>query len=235
MVYSRENPSPQYDLLLKYYKQMHQDGYAQIRGETTVKKEGKDSFPGKKTLYFASKIRTLLLRNEAKTCLDYGAGKAVLYSKNATIEDAASGKKYAGLQQFWGLDEAHTWEPGLDDGGPKGTFDAVICIDVLEHCYAADLPWIVEELFSLARSCVFLNIACYPAQAMLPNGENVHISVRSSEWWTGFIAVISAKFPHIDYLVCCAVGNALGEKETVWLKRPEFPASIEGEPVLTTA
>ncbi len=150
------------------------------------------------------------------------------------ITDKASGTKFKGLKAYWGIEEVTTWEPGLDNGAPKGIYDGVICVDVLEHCYAADLPWILEEIFSLARDCVFLNVACYPAQAILPNGENVHISVRSAEWWRGAIAVISAKYPSIDFVLCCTTGNALGKKQHEWIVTSDFPASIDRTPILTT-
>ena len=232
--YSRQSPSPQYSILLNYYRQMHSDGYQQVRNEEIVQKKGADAFPGKKTLQFVGPIRDLFVKHAVKTCLDYGAGKGSHYSDSVVITDNASGKEYKGLKAFWELSDVETWEPGLELESPKGSFDGVICVDVLEHCFAADLPWIVDEIFSLAEKCVFLNIACYPAQAILPNGENVHISVRAPEWWDGLIAATCSKHPGIDYVACCTVGSALGNKQHVWIKHPAFPIAVEGTPALTT-
>ena len=206
----------------------------QSRKGFSAKKEARDAFPGKKTLEFASKIRSLFQHHGVKTCLDYGAGKASHYADSVLLKDNTSGTEFNGLKAYWGIEEVTTWEPGLDNDDPKGTYDGVICVDVLEHCYAADLPWILEEIFSLARGCVFLNVVCYPAHSLLPNGENVHISVRSAEWWRGAIAVISAKYPSIDFVLCCTTGVVAGKRQYEWIAKPDFPAAIDGAPVLTT-
>ena len=42
---------------------------------------------------------------------------------------------------------------------------------------------IVAEIFSYARRFVYVNVACYPAEKRLPNGENAHCTVRPPEWW----------------------------------------------------
>lgn len=138
-VYSRRTPSPQYQVLVDFYQRMHSDGYNQIQQGAVFKKEGQDAFSGKKTLQFASQIKDLFQRNGVKACLDYGAGKASHYFDSVLITDKASGTEFNGLKAYWGIEEVTTWEPGLDNDGPKGIYDGAICVDVLEHCYAADL------------------------------------------------------------------------------------------------
>ena len=53
--------------------------------------------------------------------------------------------------------------------------DLVLCFDVLEHIFINDIPWVLKELFENAKQCVIINVACYKAAALLPNGENAHI------------------------------------------------------------
>ena len=36
---------------------------------------------------------------------------------------------------------------------------------------------------SLTKKITFINIASYPAVALLPNGNNVHINIQSYYWW----------------------------------------------------
>ena len=55
-----------------------------------------------------------------------------------------------------------------------------------------------------------LNIACYPAAAMLPNGENAHITVRDPLWWKGVIDVASIEFPKITVLLICSMSYSSG-------------------------
>ena len=54
----------------------------------------------------------------------------------------------------------------------------VLCFDVLEHIFINDIPWVLKELFENAKQCVIINVAFYKAAALLPNGENAHITVR---------------------------------------------------------
>ena len=81
--------------------------------------------------------------------------------------------------------------------------DLVVCTDVLEHCPPEDVPWIVEELFMLARKFVFANIACYPARKYLRNGENAHCTVAPVEWWSEQIWRVAQRYANIDYRFIC--------------------------------
>ena len=54
---------------------------------------------------------------------------------------------------------------------PDGQFDGVISFDVLEHIPKQDLEWVITEIFSFSKKIVFLNIACYPAGVILPDGK----------------------------------------------------------------
>ena len=80
---------------------------------------------------------------------------------------------------------------------PVGTFDAVICTDVLEHIPEEDIPWILDELFGYAEKLLYVNIACYPAKAILPNGENAHCTIKPVEWWREHLLAASARRAHL--------------------------------------
>jgi hypothetical protein len=84
---------------------------------------------------------------------------------------------------------------------PSGTFHGVVCTDVLEHCPEPDLPWIVQELFTYAERFVYANIACYPAQKRLANGENAHCTVRDRSWWEPLFQASAAARPAVRYFV----------------------------------
>ena len=86
---------------------------------------------------------------------------------------------------------------------PQEQSDLVVCTDVLEHCPPEDVPWIVEELFMLARKFVFANIACYPARKYLRNGENAHCTVAPVEWWSEQIWRVAQRYANIDYRFIC--------------------------------
>lgn len=225
--YSRPNPTPHYNRLIEFYQQMHSHGYNQMRGDTIRRKEGTESFPGKKTLEFRDAIKGICHHYQARTLFEYGAGKAGHYSETLVIQDNQSGESFAGLKAYWGVENVTTWEPGLDQPPPFGKHDGVLCVDVLEHCFIGDIFWIVNELFSLANKFVFANIACYPAQAMLPNGNNVHTLVRKPAWWQGVFDTIASQHPDVDYLLCCAVPSAQGPRSLKWFQREHIEPYVD--------
>ena len=60
---------------------------------------------------------------------------------------------------------------------------------------------LIKDIFSLANKTVFLNIAGYRAIKNLPDGRNVHLSIKSSNEWKKIIADIKIKFPNVHPIV----------------------------------
>jgi hypothetical protein len=131
--------------------------------------------------------------------LDYGSGKGKQYDPQV-VEDG-NGGKWPGMVDYWEVDEVVCYDPAYAPYSrlPDGTFDGVICTDVLEHCPEEDVPWIVAEMYSRARSFVFASIACYPAKTHLPNGENAHCTIRSVEWWNEMFTSTAHARPEVVY------------------------------------
>jgi hypothetical protein len=220
--YCRERPSPQYKALLCLYQDMHRAGYRRIsaQGETAV--AASDAYAGEQLLHYLGHIRALARQHDARRILDYGAGKGTQYRDDLVIRLDDGKTEFRGIKAFWGVDSIDCYEPGLSDGPPEGSFHGVVCTDVLEHCFAADLPWIVEELFRLADRFVFANIACYPAAALLPNGENAHTTLRPPTWWQGFFDATANRFPGCDFLLACAEMGADGRHVHHWYRRQRY-------------
>jgi tetratricopeptide (TPR) repeat protein len=187
--YSAENPSPRYHELVAQYKIMH----AQAVGEKSENIfEGVQSF-----LIMAPYLREFFKNHDISTLLDYGGGRGAQYELGAIT---AGSQTFSGMHEYLGITRSSCFDPGPGDTLSRDAqFDAVISIDVLEHCDQQDLPWIVEDLFRLARKAVFANIGAYPATKILPNGENAHCTIHESAWWQNLFAATAAKFPHIDY------------------------------------
>ena len=82
----------------------------------------------------------------------------------------------------------------------------VLCFDVLEHVFINDVPWVINDLFKYATKCIVINVACYNAAALLPNGENAHITVRPPSWWLGQIECISSLHPEIYWALFTSEG-----------------------------
>jgi len=149
---------------LEQYKQMHADGF----------------FAGHSTAKWSSDIKEMLKKHGATDVLDYGCGKAKHY-------------KVDKIHHEWGIEEPHLYEPAIPgmDVLPDKNFDAVLCVDVLEHLEGRELFVCVLNVISYANVAAFFAITCRPAKKNLPDGRNCHITIQSPMWWRGYIKAIS--------------------------------------------
>jgi hypothetical protein len=180
--------------LIKLYEIMATEGYHKTDGKKVPAEFTYNDFELKK---FRNLCKEYFLSNKISTVLDYGGGGSDWNATNFDDTNAMSAK------QFFNVESVSTFEParGLKQ---KIISDAVSCFDVLEHIFIGDIPNILDELFSLATKLLVVNVACYKASALLPNGENAHITVRSPEWWKGAIDIVSSNYPNVQVLLICS-------------------------------
>ena len=191
--FSRSNPSPRFKELAQFYRDMHQQGdqLKQVPADKT--------FDGKSLRPHILAVKQAVEEFQLKTLLDYGCGKATFYDR-AELE-TPNGKTLRGLKQIWGVDGITLYDPGFEPYSqlPSGTFDGVICTDVMEHCSEEDIDWIIDELFAFSNRYLLCSIACYPAKKLLPNGENVHITLKKPGWWIDKFHDAASKRAAVDY------------------------------------
>lgn len=175
MTYTRSTPSPRYTQLVDFYKQMHDAG--------TGKLQASETFDGASLVPHIARIRMVIQEFRSKTLLDYGSGKGSYYQKKSF--PVAGGKKLGSLQQYWGLQHLHLYDPGYPPLAilPDEVFDGVICTDVMEHIPEEDMDWVVDELLGYGRHFVYACIALYPAEKTFPDGSNVHVTLKDPKWW----------------------------------------------------
>ena len=104
-----------------------------------------------------------------KTVLDYGCGKGALIKELS--------QRYQNIE-FYGYDPAI---PGRDKL-PVEKADFVINTDVLEHIPEDELPLLIKEISQISQN-VFFVLHHYPAEQILPNGENAHCTVKPPSWY----------------------------------------------------
>lgn len=149
---------------LEQYKQMHESGF----------------FPGNSTAKWSEDVKAMLKRNGAVSVLDYGSGKGKQYTEGKIHHD-------------WGVEQPYLYEPAVPgmDTLPENNFDAVICLDVLEHLGGRELLDCVSMALSYAEKCAMFAITCRPAKKLLPDGRNCHITIQSPMWWRGYIHAVA--------------------------------------------
>lgn len=202
--YSYDNPSPDYREMVKMYEIMHAEG------DNEANKSAANTFPGKMLLEHAPFIRDMIKKTEAKTIMDYGAGKGIGYTARDIKLD--TGERAESIQSYWGVEDVRCYDPGYEpfSARPETRYDGVISTDVLEHITQSDVPWVIEDMFALANKFVYGNIACFPAVKNLPNGKNAHCTVKSVDWWAGVVHSVAMRHTNISYR--CVMSTKTGPR-----------------------
>lgn len=154
-------------------------------------------FRGREAHKHFAKIGRLVLMTGAQTLLDYGCGKGEQYEPPLSLHEA------------WGIEIA-CYDPGVERFAviPEGTFDGVICCDVMEHIPEAHVGEILRDIFCRAAKFVFLSIATMPASKCLPDGRNCHLTVRPEAWWREQIRTARMAVGASELMVETSIYNA---------------------------
>jgi hypothetical protein len=180
--------------LIKLYEHMVREGY-----ERTDQTKVENAFSDFELRAYRPHIRSIFDEYAISSVLDYGCGGSDWRSKGF---DDATGQS---AMEYFKLNYAYRYEPArkLDERQP---IDCVISFDVLEHIFIADVPSVLRDMFSYANKLIVINVACYPAAATLPNGENAHITVRHPLWWKGMIDSVAVEYPNVVIYLICSTG-----------------------------
>lgn len=171
--------------LIEFYNSMHLNGYKRSDGKFVSPDQ---SFASFELLRFTDYI-DLSIFNNAKV-LDYGGGKSDWYKAKINGDLISNAWKFSLVEKY---------EPAFFDSLKiDKKFDVVVLMDVLEHVYISDVYDVLRTALSLSSGFLVCNVAIYKAMALLPNGQNAHITVRSADWWLGIFEVLSHQFPLIE-------------------------------------
>ena len=178
------------ELLIEQYKIMARDGYERVNGAKVER--AYNSFELKKA---SRHVKSIFNDLDIKTVLDYGSGGCNWHSADFIDNKSAA--------DFFGLTDAYHYEPARDID-ERRKVDCVLSFDVMEHIYISDVKAVLQEIFSYAQKLVVINVACYEAAALLPSGENAHVTVRLPNWWKGALDMVSTDFPDINVCLLCS-------------------------------
>ena len=197
---SKNYPSKEYYKNLDFYKDMHQNGYHLIDGR---KRQAKNAYDGKSTLAYAPIIKNIIQNEKVKNMIDYGCGKGNFYNNGFSLR----GNSIPPLRDYWGI-KIKLYDPCYEIYSKfekKEIFDLLICIDVLEHIPEDDIDWILKRFFSISNKFIFINVACYEAIALLPDGKNAHINVQKPIWWSNKIQKLLKNQNQIKLICVCTI------------------------------
>ena len=151
--------------------------------------------------FFFHPIKQIIDSTKSNSFIDFGCGKAKYYFENVKIDNV----NYNNIADFWKKQKYFLYDPGVASFSkyPSEKADGVICIDVVEHIPEQDVIKFIEEIFRLANKFIFVVIACYPAKKKLPDGRNVHLSIKTIDDWKKIILEIKVNHPHVSpYIIC---------------------------------
>lgn len=126
----------------------------------------KDAHYGIASVSYAPIVDLVIAQNQIKELLDYGAGKCRL--RDSLTEYV---KYYA-------------YEPSNPElSETPESRELVCCIDVLEHIEPDCLIDVLDDLKRLVMRLGLFTIHTGPAQKILPDGRNAHLTQEPWSWW----------------------------------------------------
>ena len=195
-------PSRNYLEKINMYKKMHEEGYTEKNGKKVSEEK---SFNGISTIPYAPIIKKIINKNNLSSLLDYGCGKGEFYENKFTLDN----NDYPSFRKFWGIN-IDLYDPCYKKHNvliKEKTYDIVICIDVLEHIPQEDIDVVLEQISLLSKKYIFLNVGCYEAAALLPNGENAHINIQEPKWWYDKMLKIINNRKNLKIICNCTIVN----------------------------
>ena len=164
MTEHKHTPGDSYEYYIDQYKIMHNGKYTKLL-------ESSPTYRSREIL------KPIIVQTGCKSLLDFGCAAGLHWTEYD-------------LKGFFELDEFGLYDPAVEAYKtlPERTFDGVLCVDVMEHIPEDSVDYVIEQILSRATKLALFKIAVAPAMAILPDGQNAHVTVKSSEWWRNRIA-----------------------------------------------
>jgi hypothetical protein len=128
-------------------------------------------------------------KGRAVSLLDYGCGKAI----HTYIPLSAHGNKTL-LGRLNGMIQCYyCYDPAVKQYATKPSdgslFDITCCADVMEHVPEEFVPEVLSEMASYTKDdgVLIFSISSNKAKKMFSDGENLHATIKSLDWWTDAI------------------------------------------------
>lgn len=168
-------PAPEYPRpeRLEYYRKLYTD-YHDTHAKFLAGKVSPENVRGISQMVHWWRKETRFQRQPR--ILDYGSGKGFQYLTKR-------------IHEQWGNVLPYCYDLGVFHLAkrPEGRFDIILCMDVMEHLEAEDVPDVLADLRAYTEgrrpACVYMNVCCRPAWKKFDDGSNLHKTVEGPEWW----------------------------------------------------
>ena len=159
--------------------------YESLTEATKFHAVNQDNWAGEALAEYKHQIFNLIKENNIKTILDYGCGKAKFHSILFNNRKVPGSPMNVNITKY---------DPAVAQyaNKPTGTYDLVLCIDVMEHVQEDKVDEVLKDIFTYSNK-VFLTITCYAAKQILTNGKNAHYTVKDPDWWKEKLKVYDGK------------------------------------------
>jgi uncharacterized protein len=144
----------------------------------------------------------MIAAGRADRVLEVGLGKP------ATPVELRRLLKNASFERLDLADPAHRW--------PDQAAGAVLAANLLDDVPGEDLPWLLDELFSRARSWVYLAVTAERASFGAEQGGDAHCGRRTADWWRTRIAEAANRWPRVSWHL--DVGAAPALEPVAWFQ-----------------
>lgn len=142
---------------------------------------------GKKLVPYIQQV--IDAKRRAVTLLDYGSGKAI----HTYIPLPAHGNKTL-LGRFNGMIQCYyAYDPAVKKYSMKPplgmVFDITCCADVMEHVPEEFVPVVLAEIgnYTKPNGAIMFSISSNPAKKKFQDGEDLHATIKSLDWWINAI------------------------------------------------
>lgn len=183
--------SPYYYEIIKKYQLFHING--------TEKLPPSKTFMGYSLTKWVGKIKEIINLNNCKSILDFGCGKAFLYTNSLNINNI----NYKNITEFWNVKDVYLYDPGVVKFStyPNKKYDGVICTDVIEHIPENDIMNFIQDIFDLSEKFVFIVVALMPASKQFDDGKNIHLCLKSKNEWDKIFNEFKKMYPSIKQYI----------------------------------
>jgi SAM-dependent methyltransferase len=151
--------------------------YESLIEATKFHASNQEHWVGEALAEYKHNIYEIIKNNNIKTILDYGCGKAKFHSI------LFNNKKIPGSPL--GIDITK-YDPAIAQyaNKPTGTYDLVLCIDVMEHVQEDKVDEVLKDIFQLfSNRSIFNNYLLSCNCRYYLNGKNAHYTIKEPDWW----------------------------------------------------